>query len=714
MGLFDGVPDSSAFGFNNPAILGLLAGLGQAAAPSRMPVPFGSVIGQAAGGLLGGQRAGLEMQGQQQKLTQGNAALGQLLDQMKMAAKYYGTEAPTMADLKSGKFEGLLNKGFPTPVQQPAAPQAQPQSLLSQQLAATPDVRPAVATGGPPDVLLSAIHQLESGGRIEGVPDSKAGAIGPMQVIPSTGAQYGVSPDQLRNPEINLSVGKQYVTDMWQRYNGDPEATAVAYNAGPKRADMWLASGKVDKLLPQETQQYLVKVRQQLGAGETQYAQNAVNPATMTDAGGGGMPAPAQAPGSTDPSAIRAALAAQQYMFPGAKPTDALNALVAAGMMPQGSFPQQLLTNEALNKSGVKPFLGGERAGVPIRQYNAATGRYDIVGQNPSLDRGQIYNGQSISNVPGYIPSATAATSAIDWAKVPPAMFQKGVQVQPGGVAPVPGMPQTEGALAAGKAGGAAAAEAGVKYGGLVNPEGAPTPLTPQPGMPQAGAAQPGAPQSEGKPIPSQSRFGTLVPPPTPTSQPQFRSPAEADRAMQDWGKTTAKWTEAVEPAAQAEQRLHTIAQALKVVQSGKFTEQKANLAAVFASLGIDASKYLVDPAQAQLALHENAVGTLARLKSYTSRFTQQEFKTITAVSENPNLTPEANQQMLAEDMATLRRAQALPIDWAQAHSLGWSNPRFIRGRIQQYKSPWPDGREHQEGNRSPQGHAGRAGIGGQ
>jgi hypothetical protein len=619
------------------------------------------------------------MRGEQQKLTQGDVALGQLLDQMRMAANFYHTEAPTMADLKSGKFEGLLSKGFPTPTtptQQPAAsaPLAlQPQQPLGATAAASsaggaPQAQPAVDTGGPPDALLTAIHRNESGGRIEGVPDSKAGAVGPMQVLPSTAAQYGVGPNELRNPAINLSVGKQYASDLWQKYGGDPEAVAVAYNAGPRRADIWLASGKVDKLLPQETQGYLTKVRNQLGGEGAQYAQNAANPATMTDAGaGGGAPAPAA--GVMDPMAIRQGLAAQQWMFPSTKTTPALDAMISAGMMPANSSAQQLLMNEALKESGVKPILGGERAGVPIRRYNQATGNYDIIGQTPIMRPGQLLGpNYSISNAPGSVESAAAMEAGIDWSKVPPASFLKGLRVNPNmSVSPVPGSPQAEATMSGAKAGGAAAAEAGVKYGPLLGGGQAPGELTQL--APQAGAPQ-GAPQ----PIPSQSRFGTLIPPPTPTSQPNFRSPAEAERAMAKWGDTTAKWTEAVEPAAQAEQRLHTIAEALKVVQSGKFTEQKANLAATFESLGIPA-KWLTDPAQAQLALHENAVGTLARLKSYTSRFTQQEFKTITSVSENPNLTPEANQQMLAEDMATLRRAQALPIDWAQAHSLGWSNP---------------------------------------
>ena len=609
-----------------------------------MPVPFGSVIGQAAGGLLGGQRAGLEMQGQQQKLTQGNAALGQLLDQMRMAAKYYGTEAPTMSDLKSGKFEGLLNKGFPTPIQQPAAPQPQPQSLMSQQPAATPGVQPAVASGGPPDALLSAIHQNESGGRIEGVPDSKAGAVGPMQVLPSTGAQYGVSPDQLRNPEINLSVGKQYATDMWQRYNGDPEATAVAYNAGPKRADMWLASGKVDKLLPQETQQYLAKVRQQLGTGGAQYAQNAVNPATMTDAGSGGMPPPGPVAGGADPSAIRAALAAQQYMFPGAKPTDALNALVAAGMMPQGSFPQQLLTNEALNKSGVKPFLGGERSGVPIRQYNAATGQYDIVGQNPRLGQGQIYNGQGISNVPGAIPSDVARTSAIDWAKVPPAMFQKGVQMQPGGgVAPVPGYPQAQGAVAGAVAGAEAPAKIAVEQNRPIvsGPESSVV-IPGQMGAP----ALPGAPSPTGAPA-SLVPGGAQAPGVVKQGLSPYQSTAQTKRATEE--EEVRAGTIADAKSAQGQQA--TLQNAMDQVPSfttGPFAEHVQ-----------EAGRYLrlIDPKwDGQVASYEDFVknsGALLRqaVHDVSSRAAVQEYNLIGKTLPGPDMSPQGLQRVFGQLM---------------------------------------------------------------
>lgn len=49
------------FDLNDPQsslpLIGLLQGLGQASAPSRTPVPFGSVIGQAAQGYVGGQQA---------------------------------------------------------------------------------------------------------------------------------------------------------------------------------------------------------------------------------------------------------------------------------------------------------------------------------------------------------------------------------------------------------------------------------------------------------------------------------------------------------------------------------------------------------------------------------------------------------------------------------------------------------------------------------
>ena len=49
------------------------------------------------------------------------------------------------------------------------------------------------------------------------------------------------------------------MTDLIQRFHGDTDAVLVAYNAGPGRANKWLASGRDVTTLPKETQGYLAK-----------------------------------------------------------------------------------------------------------------------------------------------------------------------------------------------------------------------------------------------------------------------------------------------------------------------------------------------------------------------------------------------------------------------------------------------------------------------
>ena len=51
------------------------------------------------------------------------------------------------------------------------------------------------------------------------------------------------------------------------------------------------------------------------------------------------------------------------------------------------------------------------------------------------------------------------------------------------------------------------------------------------------------------------------------------------------------------------------------------------------------------------------------------------EFRVLSEKSEHPNLQPEANLEMLSQDMATLARARQLPQDWNDAQQLGWRNP---------------------------------------
>jgi len=69
--------------------------------------------------------------------------------------------------------------------------------------------------------------------------ESKAGAIGLMQIMPETGAEMGYSVDDLYNPEKNIKAGVQYMDRMWSFWEKriTPfdlwEFSLASYNAGP-------------------------------------------------------------------------------------------------------------------------------------------------------------------------------------------------------------------------------------------------------------------------------------------------------------------------------------------------------------------------------------------------------------------------------------------------------------------------------------------------
>jgi soluble lytic murein transglycosylase len=83
---------------------------------------------------------------------------------------------------------------------------------------------------------------------------SSAGAIGLMQLMPTTGkkvAQDIKLPysglDTLTNPQNNIQLGTTYLGQMAERFGGNQVLATAAYNAGPHRVDAWLpASGTID------------------------------------------------------------------------------------------------------------------------------------------------------------------------------------------------------------------------------------------------------------------------------------------------------------------------------------------------------------------------------------------------------------------------------------------------------------------------------------
>lgn len=100
---------------------------------------------------------------------------------------------------------------------------------------------------------------------------SRVGALGLMQVMPTTGKQValrlqlGIQPEaDLLKPEFNLPIGVHYLGGLMQRYDNSPVLAAAAYNAGPTKANAWQTSlGKeidplwVERITYAETRDYV-------------------------------------------------------------------------------------------------------------------------------------------------------------------------------------------------------------------------------------------------------------------------------------------------------------------------------------------------------------------------------------------------------------------------------------------------------------------------
>jgi hypothetical protein len=129
-----------------------------------------------------------------------------------------------------------------------------------------------------PDTWIRAVMHQESGGHqyLGGqLTTSSAGATGLMQVMPATYAglaqRYGLGGDPY-DPHDNIMAGAGYLREMYDKY-GSPRLLLAAYNAGPRRVDDYLASGRS---LPTETVNYVAAITPNMngraGPATAQYA----------------------------------------------------------------------------------------------------------------------------------------------------------------------------------------------------------------------------------------------------------------------------------------------------------------------------------------------------------------------------------------------------------------------------------------------------------
>ena len=126
---------------------------------------------------------------------------------------------------------------------------------------------PEYEQAGLPEALLFGILAKESNGRVHAV--SRAGAAGPMQFMPATGARFGLGWrdgfDTRYDPQLAARASVLYFNERFAELNNDLEFAVAAYNGGEGRAlrlkraagdkDFWDPS--VYATLPPETRDYV-------------------------------------------------------------------------------------------------------------------------------------------------------------------------------------------------------------------------------------------------------------------------------------------------------------------------------------------------------------------------------------------------------------------------------------------------------------------------
>jgi hypothetical protein len=100
--------------------------------------------------------------------------------------------------------------------------------------------------------LVRAVIETESGWNAAA--KSRKGALGLMQLIPTTAVRFGVN--DAFSPQQNVDAGVRYLKTLLERYNGNLDLALAAYNAG---------EGAVDRAhgIPafRETRDYVQKVQ---------------------------------------------------------------------------------------------------------------------------------------------------------------------------------------------------------------------------------------------------------------------------------------------------------------------------------------------------------------------------------------------------------------------------------------------------------------------
>jgi len=127
---------------------------------------------------------------------------------------------------------------------------------------------------GVDSALVKAIVKTESNFNRWAV--SSKGALGLMQLIPSTGARYGVR--DFYDPKQNIEGGVTYLKFLLEKFKGDLDLSLAAYNAGENLVERL---GRIPPI--QETRDYVRKVRANYGKPAVTVVASTAAPAAVVD-----------------------------------------------------------------------------------------------------------------------------------------------------------------------------------------------------------------------------------------------------------------------------------------------------------------------------------------------------------------------------------------------------------------------------------------------
>jgi len=116
-------------------------------------------------------------------------------------------------------------------------------------------IRSAAEKHGVDENVIHRIILVESNFNAKAV--SRKSALGLMQLMPKTAAQYSVK--NAFDPAQNIDAGTHYMKDLLERYHGDLSLALAAYNAGPQMVQRY---GGIPPF--PETQSYIQRITKRL------------------------------------------------------------------------------------------------------------------------------------------------------------------------------------------------------------------------------------------------------------------------------------------------------------------------------------------------------------------------------------------------------------------------------------------------------------------